>query len=300
MPRINISIVEPDRTLERSLDKIANVRRVGGAFRVSNGNRQIDGVLEVAQGAAENERPFQLDLIAHARDGELHLARWVISQSESASQQLVHGLAPGTLAAVRLLGCFTGQTRAGRAAMRHLKLQLKDRFGDGVKVYGTRNLIGARDFEDEGFKAAHEPLLIEHDQLPADDRETVGDEAAWFSDLEKVDVRDLTAERLQLEAEADARAQAAKYEAPSRWVVERCGPQHGTLEQVLGNRDGDPWADPGLLQLPDFELLFPAPQSNGAARWFRVTSLFGGSYLRVYPTDYPEGVLFRPQRPLAR
>lgn len=302
MARINISIIQPDKTLARSLDKIANVRQVGGAFTVQRANGEINGVREIAQGTPANERPLQLDLIAHARDGVLHLARWVISESETESDDVLAGLTPETLAAIRLLGCFTGQTKAGRAAMRHLKQKLITKFGEAgkkIKVFGTRNLTGAKDFDNDGFRVDHEPLLVEHDQLPEPGQEGVVDEAAWVSDWEKASAADLTVERLQPESEAGARAEAARYEAPSRWDVRPSGPQHGALAAVLANRDGDPWVDPGLLQLPDFEILFPAPPSSDAPRCFRVTSLFGGKYLRVYPSDQPGGVLFRPKRPLA-
>lgn len=301
MARINISILEPDPTLARALEKIDHVQQVGGAFTVLRATGEVHGVREVAQGAPANERPLQLDLIAHAREGVLHLARWVISDAEPESANVLDRLTPETLAAIRLLGCFTGQTKAGQAAMRHLKKRLIARFGEAVgkqiKVFGTRNLTGARDFDKNGFRVEHEPLLVEHDQLPQPGHEGVVDESAWVSDLEKAS--ELTVEGLQLESEAGARAEAAKYEPPSRWEVRPSSPRDGALADVLANRDGDQWADPGLLQLPDFEILFPAPPSSDVPRFFRVTSLFGGKYLRVYPTGQPDGVLFRPKRPLA-
>lgn len=289
MTRMNITVVEPDRTLARSITRIAQVYRV----------RDASDVHAVVQAANSSQRPLQLDLIAHARDGKLHLGQWEISASETASEQLFQGLAPGTLAAVRLLGCFTGHTVAGRRAMRHLKRGLTEQLGNSIRVYGTRNLIGARDFEQDGFRVDREPLLIEHDQLPAGDLEAIRDEAAWFSVLESLDAPFPSASQLQLESGDEARADAATYK-PVKWKVEESRPGHGSIDDVLANRDSEPWRDPGLLQLPDVELLFPVGSITGAARFVRVTSLFEGRYVRVYPIGWPEGILFRTRQPLAR
>jgi hypothetical protein len=309
--RINISIVDGGRTLNRALSQIdpAQLQLVGGAFR--DPGQAVPGILDVARGTAPNDRPCKLDLIAHALDGELVFSKWLISPTEEQSASLKRQLDQGTIDEIRLLGCRTGATDAGRASMRHLKNVL------GVRIFGTTDLIGARDFGFSGFE--NDDVLVEHDDLPqtiarnmavgplfADRQDpaprdaqkriaaSAPEDPALFNRLEAAPTNDLRDKDLRPETEDEARAEARLYDAtPGRWLVKDAD-SRVSLTTLLSDRDPTLRVAPGLLLIPDVEVLFPIPSTDSTVRYFRVTSLLGGWLLRVYPSKYPDGVLLRP------
>jgi hypothetical protein len=294
MLRLNISIIGADSALTRTLDGIKVKYLVAGVFQTvstsGNGDSEIDGVLKIVNRTGVSERPCTLDLIAHARGGELHLCQWLISETEGESTSLKRKVRRGTIGAVRLLGCLTAATVKGRAAMCHLKKVL------GVQVFGTTSLIGARDFDESGFK--RDNYLIECDRLQTGNAISAEIAGTWFADLDLAPNVGLLDEQLRAETYDEALADVLKLPAPSRWDVKPAAPQLGALATLLADRDSGLRIAPGLLLLPDAEALFPAPSENGISRFFRVTFLLGGQLLRVYPVGRRDGVLLRPSKPI--
>jgi hypothetical protein len=275
MTRLNISEVDPDPVLAQALDVIVGESRVGGAQR-SGPNNSIAGVIDTVQ-ASTLPNPVVLDLIAHAANGELQLASWSITATEPFAAQLAAAIQPGMLAAVRLLGCYTADTQPGMDALRHLKATL------GVPVLGTSNMIFASDFDAAGFHT--DAVLIEVDDLPSAAAPLSNAKLEQgFARFPLVDsIADLHANLLD-ESREEAEKLTSHFRGRPKPLISAIpiGTVFSLGTTVLRTA-------PGLLAIPDREWLYP---STTPGMFHRVTLLFGGRLIRVYPNAHPKGVLF--------
>jgi hypothetical protein len=282
---LNISLDQPDATLEETQKKIDLLSQVGGAFRTTNAatKKVVDGVLETVQAEPNTSYPCQLDLIAHAREGVLHFGEWVIAPKEGAGSRIVSALGPHAINQIRILGCLTAELD-GIAALKHLCSVFK------CRIFGTTTLIGAKHFDSSGF--VHPELLDEI--MPTSTKTSNANVSALFAQLDSVASTSIN--NLQHETQAESSADRLSHVEMDRWSV-RIATPHTSPTQILGSGVHDVRELPGLLQLPDRETLFPAPPVSGTPRFIRVTSFFAGQLLRLYPVGKPAGVLVRPERP---
>lgn len=280
MALLNVSVTNPDKVLAEVLDNIDGESTVRGATRAPGD--PSDGVLETLL-AAEVTEPIDLDLIAHAANGELQLGNWAITAEEPFAEVLAEHLPPGLLGRVRLLGCYTADTSAGRAAMQHLKTVL------GVPVWGATTELVASQFGSYGFHGAG---LIEAANLPTAAPSSVGAKAeSAFARMTSIPAIPNLVDQLLVERPMQAGAMAARY--PAHWPLKKAAAGfHPPLGALLGGLvPSHLRIAPGLLLFPDAELLYPVPQRPG--KFHRASLFFGGRIVRVYPLLHPRGVLFR-------
>ncbi|NVB79112.1 MAG: hypothetical protein HOV81_11995 [Kofleriaceae bacterium] len=278
MAPLNISVIDGDATLQKTQDNINGESLVGGARVLLRGNESVDGVREVV---AATTGDLHVDLIAHARDGELHVGQWLISALETEAAGILQ-TAGGRIKSIRLLGCFTARGK-GRAAMQHLKDL------GYPKVYGTRRILGSRHFGPNGL--LDDALALELGTLPPEPLSALVNWDTAFGSMRQVPNVDLGS--LVAETTVDAARDVSKYLGPEPWLLREVPDSQQRLSELLANIQ-DVREEPGLLQLPDRELLYPA----ATGRVHRVTSLFGGRWIRIYPASHPGGVIVRPMAPL--
>ncbi|HET9622776.1 MAG TPA: DUF4347 domain-containing protein [Kofleriaceae bacterium] len=337
-----ITETAPDPTLKRALDNITKLPLVHvpgllpaiPPLPAPQANDEDVSVLDVLKKLVEQNLPgkITLDVIAHAHDGEIQLGTCSISDVNKKLSNLADQLTANQIRLsqfiekIRLLGCLTAETDAGRAAIRTIKKLT------GVPVWGTTTLISAEDFGRTGF---HSPQsLIESDQmqaargapwmakgelgaaLPPSSAELLDKPRAWFlerptasfnAQLLGVDDNGRSAvpdvighllESLQAETAEQARRDMNAHPTgdasrPRRWDVVAAPPNGPSLADLLQSCEPEVRIVEGLLLLPDVEVLYPAPAApDGTPRFFRVTHLLGGHLIRVYPGDsYPVGAL---------
>ena len=129
---------------------------------------QLRSVLE--SGLEPVAGPCTLDLIGHSTAGHhlLRLGRTPIDMLDRSvagffEELAAAGLLPGLgITAVRLLGCETAATDAGRRTLRLLSATLR------LPVYGTSKPLMKSHSDARGFRPVFAHLLVGHDQLPAE------------------------------------------------------------------------------------------------------------------------------------
>jgi hypothetical protein len=282
--RISVSHTSPDTPVQQVLDKIDCELLVVGAL----GDDGVQGVLTALAGRCPAPSPFCLDLIAHARRGVLHLGDW--SVDGSATTTALHSACTGdlrrlALVGIRLLGCNTAVTRDGQAAIR----SLHEIFA--VPVLGTKVPISARDFDGAGFRA--EAILTDQDNLPPTSGPTLQSAGEWLGRFERLQGQTLQSilPRLRRESLSDVIRDWARTRVQLRWPIRQL--TRAQLDAVFGHVLPELVRAPGLLALPDLELVVPVTNDFGSPRYHRVTVLLDGYWLRVYPRDQPEGVVVR-------
>lgn len=283
--RVSVSHTAPDRVVQRVLDQIDHERLVSSAL----GNDGVEGVIDQLAHRGRSAAGFTLDLIGHARRGILHLGDWSIDGngvSAALQRACAHALSGLELTGIRLLGCNTAITRDGQAAMRRLHDVFK------VPVIGTKMPISARDFVGTGFRS--EAILTDHAHLPPPAGPTMTLAAQWFVQCKRVEGEKpaTVIRRLRRESFADAILDWTRTRPQLRWPVRQIS--HAQLDDILEGAQADVGEAPGLLALPDLELVVPISDGFGAPRYHRITALLDGYWLRVYPRDRPDGVVLRP------
>jgi hypothetical protein len=296
MTRLNVSVDNPDAALQEVQDRIAGVAHVAGV-RAAPDDDPATGVFGVVAAVGGD---VQLDLIAHSRSSQLHLHSWLITATETATASLAADLPRNvSITEVRLLGCNTAAGK-GIAAMRHVKDALVGRWPD-AKVYGASCLLSVANFDANGFISPG--LLEEVDTLPAGSAGalaelSVEDVAKQFAQLgprpDPYVGTDQLLRDLILETEADARRDWSRYSSASAWQLEIATAAHPPIAALIPS-DSEVRIVPGLLMLPDRELLYPIAGTSG--QYQRITVLCNGLLLRVYPRSQPRGVIVRPRAP---
>lgn len=282
--RLSISHTSPDTTVQQVLDKVDNECLVVDAL----GGDGVQGVIDCWSRRARSWDSFSLDLIAHSRRGVLHVGDWSVDgngKSRLLQQVCAEQLKALNLREIRLLGCNTAVTRGGQDAI----LALAEVFG--VPVKGTRVPISADDFGADGFLA--NALLSDHRRLPRLAPLTIQAAGEWLARFQAV--AGLTVEsimsKLRRESLSDAIRDWSRTRPQLRWPIRQLS--RGELDELLSHVEPELAHAPGLLALPDLELLVPIEGDFGVPRYHRFTVLLDGLWIRIYPRDQPDGIVLR-------
>jgi hypothetical protein len=286
-------VVSNDPVLKETLAKIRGATRVTTVVD----SRGVEGVFDDAVGTARpTSMMCTLDLIAHAKNGILQFGGWVVDAHEQDSAKLSELWGARKPDMIRLLGCNTAATKPGRAAMEHLA-NVFDR-----PVYGATDPLYARDFDENGLTEKAQVLLAANGDNNksglVEDPHSDATVERWFQRFDRIEGAHFMDPlgRLRPETREDATRDQRAAEPPGSWPVGYFTADD--LERLLAELVHEIAEAPGLLAVPDFEALFPARSSDRASRFHRVTILLGGRFARVYPIDYPDGVILRAKRAL--
>lgn len=227
--------------------------------------------------------PKTLDLIGHSIPGKslLMLGDWVIDSAnptvtsffrELADQDVLRRL---NITAVRLLGCRTADTSAGRATLAALADIC------GLEVMGTRSLIYSAHYDRGGFRDDRRDALVSSRELGDDDAgcEATRARAAWPQSLDIDGLPETTSL------------------APSGPWLHRLADEHQMRDvlRLVRRRDGAQL--PGLLAAPVCELVFPG---NRPRTYRRAQVILDGELIRFYPRGAAEpGVVWAVEDPHA-
>jgi hypothetical protein len=160
--RLSVISAEPSHELELMANTIAGSVRIDGRSELE----ALFGEL-LAGPAAHAGAPRTLDLIGHsaARGSQLRLGDWVIDAASPTVTAFFRGLADDAvmprlgISAVRLLGCNTAETEAGRSTICRLAEIL------GVEVYGSTALLHDAHYDEHGFCDRWAFLLVGSSEL---------------------------------------------------------------------------------------------------------------------------------------
>ncbi len=226
--------------------------------------------------------PKTLDLIGHSTPGKslLELGDWVIDGTsatvtaffrELADQDVLRRLG---ITAVRLLGCCTAETAAGRATIQKLAQLLE------VDVYGTRKLIYSAHYDAHGFAAARSYALVASSELE-NLRESVG-------------VPVLEGEPWPQALDIDSLPTTTSTAASGAWPHRRATElQMGEVLRLVRRQHGAQM--PGLLAAPLCEIVFPGESPSA---WRRMQVIVNGEFVRFYPRgDQQPGVVYAVEDP---
>jgi hypothetical protein len=214
--------------------------------------------------------PATLDLTGHSSGNanhQLKLGRTVITTSDPVIADFFRdrrdALHERGVTAMRLLGCCTAESSQAQQTIVELS-RLVD-----LPVFGAVTVLSYREYDAYGFARSSDVLLVDQDHLgpipecPLDADESVA--AIKPADIVTVDA------------------------IPSvGWPVLVVPPEIDAtpLFALFAGRAGI--SLPGILVEPDVEIVVPA----GDRSWRTVQVLFGGRFVRVYPTGHPDGVLY--------
>jgi hypothetical protein len=279
--RLNVSIKNPDEEIQRKIDDLTVV----GDPRESDPPTEVTELIDAINQLDETDIRI-LDLIAHARaDGTLQLGNWQIVDGDPYFATVAAAIGAHSFHAIRLLGCYTADSEIGARTLRYIKRLFADK---EVRVFGSYATLTAANFIGEGF--IDPELLYEATQQRT------------LEPLQSLVARDfgrLAAAPAQPEPLLALREESRRQAEESMWLryhnawpfEEVRAPFPATLRELMAELDLQPREAPGLLTLPTREVLYPARGSM----FHRVTALFGGHLIRVYPIARPGGVLLRPR-----
>lgn len=282
--RMCVSHTSPDTTVQQVLDKIDSEVLVADAL----GSDGVQGVIEGLFRRKPWHASFSLDLIGHARRGVVQLGEWSVDGSGKSAllqQACADQLAKLKLREIRLLGCNTAITPGGQEAIRDLHRIF------GVPVKGTRVPIAAGDFGPYGFLA--DAVLSDQDHLPPLAPPTFQAAGAWLGRFREVTGYTAASilSRLRRESLSDVIRDWSRTRPQLRWPIRQLG--RADLDAVLAHAAPELAHAPGLLALPELELVTPIEDDFGAPRYHRLSVLLDGHWIRVYPRDLPDGMILR-------
>ena len=272
-PHLSVVSGEPDFGLRDIAQRIDHPVMVEGRIELEILLGRL--LNEVDRGAEVSRK--SLDLIGHTRTSAalLSLGDWVIDVANPTTTAFFRGLADHAVLprlgvdAVRLLGCNTATTAAGRATIRKLAELLE------LEVFGASQLLCSAHWAAAGLRSEWSFLLAEARQL-SDAGARSGGSAARPA-----------AEPYPRVLDVDALPAIAL--APSalpRRIAEVA--QARQILQLVRRREGA--IMPGILAAPSVELALPAA-TPGTYHVAHV--LLGGEFLRFYPDGMAsEGILF--------
>ncbi|MBA3817768.1 MAG: hypothetical protein H0X17_02670 [Deltaproteobacteria bacterium] len=221
-------------------------------------------------------KPRTLDLIGHSTAGKslLQVGDWVIDRTSATVTAFFRELADqdvlGRLGihAVRLLGCQTADTTAGRDTITALANIL------GVEVFGTTELLYSAHYDAGGFRDECSHVLICASDL-RQPPETRGLATARSPYPRTLDIDALPAAALR----------GPIVEWPRRIASFEAGRE---LLGLIRRTEGAHM--PGLLATPSCEIVMPAAHPGA---YHRMQVLLAGDFVRVYPDgDDQPGVLY--------
>jgi hypothetical protein len=337
MTSINLSI-EPDRDtwLTETQDKITGERCVDAVQAEAEVAQAIEAAGKDLQLQEIDPSGLTLDLIAHAYDGVLQFGYWTIAPGPLLRADFLASVRELHPASIRLLGCFTAVLQ-GLDAMQHLENVIADTLGTPIPIFGTNDVLYADHFGPDGLNSRGEKLLLSSQGLPrkpiapmapvppgpggplgdgpmvqppnsspprTDPEESIPDGLPdelverGFRQLRQLDVPSVPEILARLRPETLEQATRDwRYTSTNHyWPVERFPAKAWPLliDQLIPQLA----TAPGLLAVPDAEVLVPVKGTSGEPRFHRATILFWGRFVRVYPEEYPEGVILRTRQVL--
>lgn len=244
------------------------------------GRSDLERVLGTLLGCSTTTTPKTLDLIGHSTPGKslLSIGDWVIDGGSSTVTAFFRELADNDvfarlgITAVRLLGCRTADTGAGRRTI----VTLADLLG--IEVFGTRALIYSAHYDAGGFADERRYTLVSSTQLAEGMDEAV---PATFEPWPQV-------------LDVDHLPSATTLDLSGGWTHRVA--TEGEMAEVLRHvrrRDGAQM--PGLLAAPHSELVFPGHEPG---TYRRAQVVLGGEFVRFYPRGAMEpGIVFAVDDP---
>lgn len=288
--RANVLQRNPDKVVQEVLDRLTRQSPVDGPL----GSAGVQGVVEAMFHATPRPESFCLDLIAHSRKGVLHIGDWAVTGNDltrSLQSTLAEPLQRMPLREIRLLGCNTAVKADGRAAMRALSALF------GARVWGTKAPISANDFD--CFEFCSTGLLADHHDIARFIAPMVRTSTRWFAGLGRTRAQPLAELAPDLRTESEAEALDDWHRAPpaSRWEVRRYSRSEG--EGLFSDIEPGMARVPGILALPELEVLIPVGPDPLDPRYHRLTLLLDHEIVRVYPRAIPQGCVFRLRKSAA-
>lgn len=227
--------------------------------------------------------PKTLDLIGHSTaDGALlQLGSWVIDTTSSTVTAFWREIADLEILPrleihrIRLLGCETAVTAAGRATIRKLSEIL------GVEVCGTRHMLSSDHYKHSGFNPESEHVLVSSNELRPENRDARG-------------ARDVPLFPRLLDIDALPASPLTTHRQPWPQRIANSEAARSILRLVRRTAGAEM---PGLVAAPSCEIALPSSKPN----WYHVAQiLLDGEFIRVYPEgDCRSGVLYPVDDPSA-
>ncbi len=236
----------------------------------------IEKLLGQLLAAGAPVRPRTLDLIGHstADHSLLVLGDWVIDASSPTVTAFFrevadHDVLPRLgITAVRLLGCLTANTAAGRRTMCALADIL------GVEVWGTKDVVYSVHYDRGGFAEERTFCLVSSTELRDDARHASlhvrGEPHPRVLDIDSLPATPLAADREWVYRVADHR-------------------QARALLRTVRRREGAKL--PGLLATPSCEIALPSPDEG---RYYCLQLLLDCELVRVYPDGFDAPAVVYP------
>jgi hypothetical protein len=324
----NIVPADPYGAVKESLDKIDN-----------NNETPITGAAE-GRGAADDAEPRTLDdiltaesrpsptdgamdLIGHSKNGVLGVASWdvgVFAGTEDSLKSKIAAwgpiLAESGIRDVRLLGCGTAAHIASSGPSLEFAVTLNRDLPSekSIAVWGSTVPLFSAYFNGDGFKQEAEDgsltTIFDRRRTMRSIRKfnfwnakvpSLADFAikkGWFCTYRKLGDDSTNPLRLlKAEASSSIVRELSKVSHRMRWPI-TIG--EGPIDTLTSTFLGPAAQAPGLLAIPDAEIVFPVASTVNTNTFHRVTLLFGGAHVRVYPSGYSSGIIFevrnRPDR----
>ena len=263
--------------------ELARIQELVGTRVLVEERGDLEALLGRLLEAGAPPAPRTLDLIGHTTRDEslLVLGAWVIDAASSKVRAFFRELAELEVlprlgvGAVRLLGCGTAATAAGRATICRLADIL------GVEVLGTRELLDAAHYGPGGFLDGCRHLLVSSAELAR--------EAAPL-------LASLEASRYPRLLDVDALPASPPAAHAPGWPRRVATAESAREVLRLVNRAAGAEM-PGLAAQPTCELALPSAKPG----WYHVAEvMFGGELLRVYPDGtHRPGIVYSVQDPQA-
>jgi hypothetical protein len=283
--RANVLHNDPDSVVREVLGRLTRQSLVDGPL----GSAGVQGVVERMFQTPQRPDSFGLDLIAHSRNGVLHIGDWAVESNaptRSLRDACTAALREMPLREIRLLGCNTAIRPGGRTAMRGLA-QLFD-----ARVWGTKAPISANDFDSHEFRSTG--LLADHRDIDRFAMPSLRTAGRWFVGLARSLARRLDEITHELRAESEDEALGAWHRAApaSRWPIRKFS--RSEIERLLSHVEPGMARVPGILALPDLEIVALVDGQVGG--YHRFTILLDHELVRVYPSAIPAGCVFRVRK----
>lgn len=307
-PTITPPAITPLMIISAPIDGTASGNQIRNICDKVTGERLAGNSTEVvdllnAQSTMATAPYNTLDLIGHAESPQYYLkiGDWQIGLQDTDNDLDVNDnnmtdfirnhlapiLAELDINRLRLLGCSTATTEAGFATMKTLAAELNTPGKGEFVVYGTRRPITSGDFGPDGFSADDDTLHPSNATGPAP--------PFSFTEQSFIGTRSeiaLTPKMLRAEAyeshESDAKA----------WP--RSDVTFEVSQKIWSLIDPKfAWSLPGLLTLPQYEILLPEKSTSSRAkasaasaskprannRFHRVQILLDYQIVRVFPSS---------------
>lgn len=247
------------------------------------GNETFEGVIK---GKASATKSVHFDIVGHSKDGVQTLCDWLVNDGPIArniTARWQQATPAPRLGNVRFLGCNTAVTTAGIAALARLSKLW------GVPIVGTTTPIDDGDFTEDGFNPRQlKTKVIAESDLPEGDSDAR--RMGWFRGRQRAASGSMEFSVLRSETVSEIAHDVQRYPRRFRWKIGSI--RQRQIERILSLALDVPRLSPGLLALPDYELVWPARTSAlGLSRFHRMTVLLGGAYVRLYPRGSSAGVL---------